>query len=158
VGFGASVIDICERSDWPTERLELELTESALMRDSDTLRRAFALFETHGVALSVDDFGTGFSNLHYLHRFPVKHLKIDRSFVMHLLHDRQLERLSEAIVGLGHAMRLKVVAEGVETEEVAYRLKSLNCDEAQGYFYTRPLAAPELEAWVRARQKTDRPA
>jgi len=149
--FGAQVIEACEKADWPPERLELELTESALMRDSDTLRRAFALFETHGVALSVDDFGTGFSNLHYLHRFPVHTLKIDRSFVLGLLTDRQIERLSEAIVGLGHALRLRVIGEGVETEEVAARLRELHCDEAQGYLFTRPLAAAQMADWMRAR-------
>jgi diguanylate cyclase (GGDEF)-like protein/PAS domain S-box-containing protein len=154
--FGMQVIDICERCGWPPERLELELTESALMRDSDSLRRAFLLFEAHGVSLSVDDFGTGFSNLHYLHRFPVKHLKIDRSFVLNLLEDRQLERLSEAIVGLGHALRLRVIGEGVETEAVAARLRELQCDEAQGYLFTPPLPAAELAAWIRARQ-TDTP-
>jgi diguanylate cyclase (GGDEF)-like protein/PAS domain S-box-containing protein len=146
--FASAVIDICERCDWPTERLELELTESALMRDSEVLRRSFALFETHGVSLSVDDFGTGFSNLHYLHRFPVKHLKIDRSFVLHLLEDQQIERLSEAIVGLGHALRLRVVAEGVENEAAARKLRALGCDEAQGYLYTRPLPAHALEQWA----------
>jgi predicted signal transduction protein with EAL and GGDEF domain len=146
--FASAVIDICERCDWPTERLELELTESALMRDSEVLRRSFALFETHGVSLSVDDFGTGFSNLHYLHRFPVKHLKIDRSFVLHLLEDRQIERLSEAIVGLGHALRLRVVAEGVESEAAARLLRQLGCDEAQGFLYTRPLPAYALEQWA----------
>jgi len=147
--FGAAVIDICEAAEWPTERLELELTESALMRDSEVLKRAFALFETHGVSLSVDDFGTGFSNLHYLHRFPVKHLKIDRSFVLHVMEDKQIERLSEAIVGLGHALRLRVVAEGVETEAVARLLRGLGCDEAQGYLFTRPLPAFALEQWAR---------
>lgn len=150
--FGAEVIEACERADWPPERLELELTESALMRDSDTLKRAFALFETHGVSLSVDDFGTGFSNLHYLHRFPVKHLKIDRSFVLNLLSDPQIERLSEAIVGLGHALRLKVIGEGVETEAAAARLRELKCDEAQGYLFTRPLPAGALVDWMRARR------
>jgi diguanylate cyclase (GGDEF)-like protein/PAS domain S-box-containing protein len=151
--FGTQVIETCERTDWPPERLELELTESALMRDSDSLRRAFALFETHGVSLSVDDFGTGFSNLHYLHRFPVQHLKIDRSFVLNLLRDQTLERLSEAIVSLGHALRLRVIGEGVETEQVAARLRELRCDEAQGYLFTRPLAAGALADWIRARGK-----
>jgi diguanylate cyclase (GGDEF)-like protein/PAS domain S-box-containing protein len=150
--FGAQVIEACERHDWPPERLELELTESALMRDSDTLKRAFALFETHGVSLSVDDFGTGFSNLHYLHRFPIKHLKIDRSFVLSLLTDPTVERLSEAIVGLGHALRLKVIGEGVETEEAAAKLRELKCDEAQGYLFTRPLAAGALVDWMRLRR------
>ena len=147
--FAGAVIDICERCHWPPERLELELTESALMRDSEVLRRSFALFEARGVSLSVDDFGTGFSNLHYLHRFPVKHLKIDRSFVFELLRDQQIERLSEAIVGLGHALHLKVVAEGVETEAAARRLREIGCDEAQGFLYTRPLPAPLLAEWAR---------
>jgi diguanylate cyclase (GGDEF)-like protein/PAS domain S-box-containing protein len=151
--FGMQVIDICERCGWPTERLELELTESALMRDSENLRRAFLLFEVHGVSLSVDDFGTGFSNLHYLHRFPVQHLKIDRSFVLNLLEDQQVERLSEAIVGLGHALRLRVIGEGVETEAAALRLRELGCDEAQGFLYTPPLPADELADWMRARQR-----
>lgn len=148
-GFAAAVVDICERCHWPPQRLELELTESALMRDSEVLRRSFALFESRGISLSVDDFGTGFSNLHYLHRFPVKHLKIDRSFVFELLRDQQIERLSEAIVGLGHALNLKVVAEGVETEAAARRLREIGCDEAQGFLYTRPLPAPLLAEWAR---------
>ena len=147
--FANAVIDICERCSWPPERLELELTESALMRDSEVLRRCFALFEARGVSLSVDDFGTGFSNLHYLHRFPVKHLKIDRSFVLELLRDQQIERLSEAIVGLGHALHLKVVAEGVESEAAARRLREIGCDEAQGFLYTRPLPAQSLTQWAR---------
>ncbi|MCK7595541.1 sensor domain-containing protein [Pseudomarimonas salicorniae] len=147
--FAGMVIDTCERCSLPPERLELELTESALMRDSEALRRSFALFEARGVSLSVDDFGTGFSNLHYLHRFPVKHLKIDRSFVFELLKDIQIERLSEAIVGLGHALHLKVVAEGVETEAAAKRLREIGCDEAQGYLFTRPLPASVLTEWAR---------
>ncbi|MGQ0801872.1 MAG: putative bifunctional diguanylate cyclase/phosphodiesterase [Pseudomarimonas sp.] len=149
--FAASVLDACEAAGWPPARLELELTESALMRDSESLRRAFALFEAHGIGLSVDDFGTGFSNLHYLHRFPVKHLKIDRSFVLELLNDRPLERLSQAIVGLGHALGLRVIAEGVETDEVAQRLRSLDCDEAQGFLFARPMTGEALAAWMRGR-------
>jgi diguanylate cyclase (GGDEF)-like protein/PAS domain S-box-containing protein len=150
--FGAHVIAACAQAGWPPERLELELTESALMRDSDTLRRTFALFEQHGVALSVDDFGTGFSNLQHLHRFPVHALKIDRGFVLGLLDDAPLQRLSQAIVGLGHALRLRVIAEGVETEAVARRLRELQCDEAQGYLYTRPLPPDALLAWAQARE------
>ncbi len=149
--FATGVLAACEAAGWPPSQLELELTESALMRDSEALRRTFALFEARGIGLAVDDFGTGFSNLHYLHRFPVKHLKIDRSFVLELLHDRPLERLSQAIVGLGHALELRVIAEGVENEEVAARLRSLGCDEAQGYHYARPMDGETLAAWMRAR-------
>ena len=150
--FGNMVIEICQKVGWSAERLELELTESALMRDSETLRRTFSLLEAHGVSLSVDDFGTGFSNLHYLHRFPVRHLKIDRSFVFYLFEDPAIERISEAIVGLAHALRLRVVAEGVENEATRNRLRELGCDEAQGFLYSRPLAAREFEAWVRSRK------
>lgn len=149
--FAAGVLEACEAAGWPPERLELELTESALMRDSEALRRTFALFEARGIGLSVDDFGTGFSNLHYLHRFPVKHLKIDRSFVLELLNDRPLERLSQAIVGLGHALDLRVIAEGVETEAVAAHLRTLDCDEAQGFLFARPMDGAALAEWIAAR-------
>jgi len=155
--FANSVLEACEAVGWPPKRLELELTESALMRDSESLRRAFALFEAHGIGLSVDDFGTGFSNLHYLHRFPVKHLKIDRSFVLEMLNDRPLERLAQAIVGLGHALDLRVIAEGVETEEVAERLRRLQCDEAQGFLFARPMSGEALADWMRARQTAEAP-
>jgi EAL domain-containing protein (putative c-di-GMP-specific phosphodiesterase class I) len=151
--FAGSVLDACEAAGWEPARLELELTESALMRDSESLRRAFALFEAHGIGLSVDDFGTGFSNLHYLHRFPVKHLKIDRSFVLELLNDRPLERLSQAIVGLGHALGLRVIAEGVETNAVAQRLRSLDCDEAQGFLFARPMPGDALAEWIKAHER-----
>ncbi|GIX35977.1 MAG: hypothetical protein KatS3mg126_1756 [Lysobacteraceae bacterium] len=147
--FARAVLDICERCHLPPGRLELELTESALMRDSEVLRRSFALFEAHGVSLSVDDFGTGFSNLHYLHRFPVRHIKIDRSFVLGLMKHSQMDRLVEAIIGMGHALGLRVVAEGVETQATAERLRGIGCDEAQGYLYTPPLPPRLFEQWAR---------
>ncbi len=148
-GFAAEALDICRREGWPPQRLELELTESALMRDSDSLRRSFALFEASGIGLSVDDFGTGFSNLHSLHRFPVKHLKIDRSFVHGLIGDRTLERLTQTIIALAHGLELRVVAEGVETAAVAQRLRELGCDEAQGFLYATPMDGAALADWVR---------
>jgi diguanylate cyclase (GGDEF)-like protein/PAS domain S-box-containing protein len=149
--FAERVLAICAKTRWPPTRLVLELTESALMRDTEVLRRNFARFEQHGINLSVDDFGTGFSNLLYLHRFPIQQLKIDRSFVSQMLEDLQVGVLTQAIINLGHAMGLTVVAEGVETEISMRALRNQGCDEVQGYHMTRPLLPGDMEAWIRAR-------
>ena len=152
-GFAERVLETCARTGWPPRRLVLELTESALMRDTDVLRRTFAVFEAHGIQLSVDDFGTGFSNLMYLHRFPVRQLKIDRSFVSQMLTDLQVGVLTQAIISLGHAMGLTVIGEGVEDENTLRVLRNQGCDEAQGYHLARPLAPDALAAWIAARSR-----
>ncbi len=159
-GFAERVIDICRRHNWPPQRLELELTESALIRDTDALRHCFDTFEQHGVPLAVDDFGTGFSNLHYLNRFPVQRLKIDRSFVQGMLHDAGTAEVTQAIVHLGHALGMQVVAEGVETAQEDAMLRRQGCDEIQGYLYSRPLPPRDLAQWLRQGQadSTVRPA
>ncbi len=149
-GFAERVIAACRDSGWPGARLELELTESALMEESEALKRAFALFEAHGIALAVDDFGTGFSNLQYLNRFPVRRLKIDRGFVVGMLSDPNTAEVVQAVIGLGHALGLQVVAEGVETQDIADQLRRRGCDEAQGYLYARPLPPEQLADWLRA--------
>jgi len=149
-GFAEQVIALCERHRWPPQRLELELTESALIRDSDALRQCFDTFERHGVLLAVDDFGTGFSNLHYLNRFPVQRLKIDRSFVQRMLHDAGTAEVTQAIVHLGHALGMQVVAEGVETRQEEALLLRQGCDEIQGYLYSRPLSSRDMAHWLRA--------
>lgn len=148
--FGSQVLEACAREQWPTDRLVLEITESALMRDSEVLRNTFALFKANGITLSIDDFGTGFSNLGYLHRFPLRNLKIDRSFVSRMDSTPNMLELTHAVVSLGHALGLSVVAEGVETENVLQLLRQQGCDEAQGYLFTRPLAAAEMATWLAA--------
>lgn len=153
--FADDVLALCARHHWPTDRLELELTESALMRDTEVLRRAFDLFAANGISLAVDDFGTGFSNLAYLHRFPVRHLKIDRSFVRQMKDGERMRGLTQAVVSLGHALGMAVVAEGVETEGVLQMLRDQGCDQAQGYLFTRPLAPMELETWLRGQAGPD---
>ena len=149
--FAEQVLAICAKTQWPPTRLVLELTESALMRDTEVLRETFASFEGNGIHLSVDDFGTGFSNLMYLHRFPVRKLKIDRSFVSQMLEDLQVGVLTQAIISLAHALGLTVIAEGVEDEMAMRALRNQGCDEVQGYHLTRPLLPADLEAWIRAR-------
>jgi len=148
-GFAERVIDICHAHGWAPQRLELELTESALIRDTEVLRHCFDVLERHGVPLAVDDFGTGFSNLHYLNRFPVGRLKIDRSFVQGMLHDTGTAEVTQAIVHLGHALGMKVVAEGVETEQEEAMLRRQGCDEIQGYLYSRPLTPRDLAQWLK---------
>jgi len=156
-GFAEQVIAICERHRWPPHRLELELTESALIRDSDALRQCFDTFERNGVLLAVDDFGTGFSNLHYLNRFPVQRLKIDRSFVQRMLHDAGTAEVTQAIVHLGHALGMQVVAEGVETRQEEAMLLRQGCDEIQGYLYSRPLPSRDMAQWLRRCDEGDGP-
>ena len=151
-GFAERVLELCQRNGWSPKRLELELTESALIRDTESLRRCFELFEQEGVLLAVVDFGTGFSNLHYLNRFPVQRLKIDRSFVQDMLNDSGTAKVAQAIVQLGHALGMQVVAEGVETLQEEALLREQGCDEIQGYLHSRPLPPRELAAWLRVRQ------
>jgi diguanylate cyclase (GGDEF)-like protein/PAS domain S-box-containing protein len=128
--------------------IEFELTESLLMIDRgrtiDQLRGIKAL----GVSLSIDDFGTGYSSLNYLYRFPIDKLKIDQSFVSDMLSDPKDYAITQAIIGLGHTLGLKVVGEGVETIEQRFALASAGCDELQGYYFSRPIPADDLPGWV----------
>ena len=128
------------------DRLQLEITEGAVMADADgavaTLRQLRGL----GVRLAIDDFGTGYSSLGYLQRFPIDLLKVDRRFVAGLGRDAGDTAIVEAVVGLAHALRLRVVAEGVETVEQAGRLRELGCELGQGYHFGRPAAAEAMAA------------
>jgi diguanylate cyclase len=121
------------------ERLELEITESAIMGDPQRAMRTLRLIKDLGVALTIDDFGTGYSSLAYLRKLPVSNIKIDKSFVKNMEHDRDNAVIVRSIIDLGHNLGLKVVAEGVETVESREMLRAFDCDEAQGYFYSRPI-------------------
>jgi len=124
--------------------LELELTESMLMKDMDgTIHKLNALQEM-GVRLSIDDFGTGYSCLSYLKRLPVNTLKIDQSFVCHLPGNREDATIVNAIIALGKGLGMNVIAEGVETMEQMICLREMGCDELQGYLFSRPVPADEM--------------
>ncbi|MDH5765909.1 MAG: EAL domain-containing protein, partial [Gammaproteobacteria bacterium] len=127
------------------DRLDLEMTESVIMRDTDITIDTLNCLHSMGVELSIDDFGTGYSSLSYLKRFPINRLKIDRSFVSDITTDKNDADMIHSIIALGHCMKLKVLAEGVETKEQLTFLKQYGCDEVQGYYYSRPLPADELE-------------
>lgn len=136
--------------DGSPDLLELEITESILLSDVANARRTIAEIKALGVRLSLDDFGTGYSALAYLKHLPVDTLKIDRAFVRDLPGDRGDAAIVSAVVALGHAMDIEVVAEGVETAEQAMLLRRLGCDALQGFHFSRPLPAERLEAVLRA--------
>lgn len=144
--FINSVASALSHSGLEPYRLELELTESILIHDLDeTLARLQAL-DKLGVGLSIDDFGTGYSSLSYLKRFPVRKLKIDRSFINGLPNDESDLAIARAIIHLGLALHLKVIAEGVETEAQKNCLQALGYHEYQGYLYAAALDCHVLEA------------
>jgi EAL domain-containing protein (putative c-di-GMP-specific phosphodiesterase class I) len=130
------------------QRLELEITESALFRDYqralDNLRRLKAL----GVRIAMDDFGTGFSSLSTLQSFPFDKIKIDKSFVENILHDDRSTVIVRAVLGLGRSLEIPVTAEGVETEEQLQFLRAEACAEVQGYAVGRPAPFETLADWT----------
>jgi EAL domain-containing protein (putative c-di-GMP-specific phosphodiesterase class I) len=126
------------------EGLELEITESLIMADVKHSIATLHAIRAMGVSIAIDDFGTGFSSLSYLAKLPVDTLKIDRSFVIEMNAPEGLALVSTIII-VAHALKLKVVAEGVETEEQARQLRSLNCDEMQGYLFCKPVPAEIFE-------------
>jgi len=128
--------------------LEIELTESTVMANPENVAGVFARLRQLGVGVAVDDFGTGYSSLAYLRRLPIDVLKIDRSFVMDADRNEEDAQIVKTILALGQALKLTVVAEGIETGGQAELLQSLGCDIAQGYFFSRPLPARELEDWL----------
>jgi diguanylate cyclase len=136
-----------ERNGISPARLICEITESAAMDDLETTRRAFERLVHSGVLLSIDDFGTGHSSLAYLRSLPATQLKIDRSFVHDI--DGESGAIVDAVVRLAHALGLRVVAEGVETENQRDRLLALGCDELQGFLFARPMAPDALAQWLR---------
>jgi EAL domain-containing protein (putative c-di-GMP-specific phosphodiesterase class I) len=132
------------------ELLKLEITESLLMRDTDATIEALKALKDFGVGVSVDDFGTGYSSLSYLKRFPIDELKIDRSFVQDLHRDADDAAICAAVLAMARQLDLKVVAEGVEIEEQLEFLRRHNCEQVQGYLFSKPISAKEFAALFHA--------
>ena len=145
-GFSAEVRRLVAANPLSQQGLELEITESVIMKDMeitiDSLREIRAL----GITIAIDDFGTGYSSLSYLSRLPIDTLKIDRSFVTAMTDGPQALALVAIVINMAHTLKLTVVAEGVETEEQAGLLRGLSCDEMQGFLFSKPLPADEFEA------------
>ncbi|MFN4120862.1 EAL domain-containing protein [Acidovorax sp.] len=136
------------RTGMPAHRLELEITESQLMDNAHAAEQQLAALKSLGVLLSIDDFGTGYSSLAYLKRFDIDRLKVDQSFVHDMLSNPADMAITRAIIALGHTLGLKIVAEGVEDLATAQVLSALDCEELQGYHFSRPLPPAVLLSWA----------
>jgi diguanylate cyclase (GGDEF)-like protein len=157
-GFPRLVAGILEETGLPPGQLELEITETAAMRDVELTARVLSALSEMGVRVAIDDFGTGYSSLNYLKRFAIDKLKIDQSFIRHVTADGDDAAIVQAIVELAHKLGLRVIAEGVETDAHLNLLRSYGCDEAQGYLISRPLPLPDLENFIARQRRTALPA
>jgi EAL domain-containing protein (putative c-di-GMP-specific phosphodiesterase class I) len=133
------------------ELLELELTESMVMQNAERAGKVLAAIKQLGVRLAIDDFGVGYSSLTHLKRFPIDTLKVDRSFIRDIPQDPEDKAITEAIIAMGKSLKLTVVAEGVETLEQETFLRDHACDETQGFFFSKPIAADQFAALLRRR-------
>ena len=147
-GLPAIIATVLAETGFPASRLEVEVTESALVGDLTLARSLLDDIKALGVRLALDDFGTGYSSLRHLQLLPFDKLKIDQSFVSAMVADRESAKIVSAVIGLGHSLGLSTVAEGVETEEVAELLRGLGCDIGQGWLFGRPVPAHRVDALV----------
>lgn len=148
-GLVASVLKVLRDTGIDPAFLDLELTESVLMRDIDRVNDCLYSLKAHGIRLCLDDFGTGYSSLAYLRSLPVEVLKVDRAFLRDVPQVESARAIFDAIVTMAHALNLRVIAEGVESEAQYRHLKAAGCDEAQGFLLSVPLPADDLTALLR---------
>jgi EAL domain-containing protein (putative c-di-GMP-specific phosphodiesterase class I) len=144
-GFLEDVRLILHDTGLDPQLLQLEITESVIMGDVQSAAAVLQCLKDMGVQLAVDDFGTGYSSLSYLNQFPLDVLKIDQSFVHGIAHDDDDGIIVGAVIGMGNSLKLKVVAEGVETHAQLAFLKAHDCEEGQGYLFSHPIAADQFE-------------
>jgi diguanylate cyclase (GGDEF)-like protein/PAS domain S-box-containing protein len=145
--------DTVQLTGFPLDRIHIEITESALLEDDETVRTTIGLIKSAGMGLSLDDFGTGFASLTRLHAFPFDKLKIDMSFVRAMEGDSGSRKIVASVIGLGQSLGMTVVAEGVETEEQSAMLRRLGCDVGQGWLYGKPLGAADTGQLLSSRQQ-----
>ena len=148
--FAEEVIEILAQVEVPPQRLIIEVTETALLTDPDHAAVVLAKLSAAGVRISIDDFGRGQTSLGYLSDLPIHELKIDRSFVGDMASNEAHSALVRSIVDLGHNLALRVVGEGVETDDVLARLRECECDIAQGFLLARPMPGEALGRWLEA--------
>jgi len=146
--FAERVIAAVVRHGVPPERLELEITESAVLENQTQATAVLSAIADAGIKLAIDDFGTGYSSLSYLQNLPADVVKIDQSFIRNMLPDPRTEVLVATMIRMSHALGYRVVAEGVETADVVARLRELACDEVQGYLFARPMPRDVFATWM----------
>jgi diguanylate cyclase (GGDEF)-like protein/PAS domain S-box-containing protein len=148
----STLSEIMNHSNLPSSAIIVEITEGILMENTSVVQHKLLELERQGIAVALDDFGTGYSSLSYLKKFDIDYLKIDRAFVQHLETDENDKILCEAIVAMAHKLRIKVIAEGVETIGQKDYLSSIDCDYIQGYLISRPIPADEFEIFYTTNQ------
>ncbi len=148
--FVEQVLSVLDSTGLEPGYLELELTESAIMANSEDTVQKLIRLKGYGIAIAVDDFGTGYSSLSYLKHLPIDTIKVDRSFVRDLVNDSDDAAIVEATIAMAHAMNLQVVAEGVESFEQLEFLGQQSCNQAQGYYFSRPLEAAAFEEYLQS--------
>ncbi|MFK7732610.1 MAG: putative bifunctional diguanylate cyclase/phosphodiesterase [Pseudomonadales bacterium] len=153
-GLQASIIDALSIWGMPPELLTIEVTESAIIDNPDECFRILNKLREHGIRVSIDDFGTGYSSLSYFKKIPADEIKIDQSFIKDLASSAADAEIVAAITGLAHKFNMQVVCEGVEDEASLNVLKSLECDYAQGYYFSKPAALRELKRWLQRTNNT----
>ncbi|MGZ5850139.1 MAG: EAL domain-containing protein, partial [Methyloceanibacter sp.] len=133
---------------FPPQRLELEITEAALLENIDETKATIESLRNLGIRMAIDDFGAGYSGLAYLHQFKVDRIKIDKLFVTDMAVNRDDETIVQAILSFSHALGLKSTAEGIESMDVLTMLRELGCDTGQGYFFCKPKPASEIQRYL----------
>ena len=147
--FVQTVLEALHDAELSPQRLELEITERTILDPSHVTRDILQALRSQGIRIHLDDFGTGYSSLGYLAAFPIDAIKVDRSFVSQMVENPTSATVTEAIIALARSLGLRVVAEGVETQQQSALLKDHGCDECQGYYYSKPIPAKTLVAWYR---------
>jgi EAL domain-containing protein (putative c-di-GMP-specific phosphodiesterase class I) len=142
--FVTDVLEVVRESGVQPEKLKLELTETALVKDIEDAVIKMASLEKHGIKFSLDDFGTGYSSLSYLRYLPLEQLKIDRSFISRIPSNGNDAAIVQAIIAMGHSLGLTIVAEGVETEQQLKFLSNFGCNFYQGFLFSKPVTIEEL--------------
>jgi EAL domain-containing protein (putative c-di-GMP-specific phosphodiesterase class I) len=152
------VLGVLDETGLDPRTLELELTETVLMKHIDVTAAVLQTLREHGVRVSIDDFGTGYSSLSYLHRFPIDSLKIDQSFVSQISVETGGSAIVTAIISMARSLKLRIVAEGVETAAQLAFLQALACDEAQGFYFSRAVEPAQFLEFLEGRVSQSRGA
>lgn len=145
-----TVLELLAEHNLPSNKLMLEVTESAVIQKQDAAIRTLKKLSTSGILLAIDDFGTGYSSLQYVKDLPVNELKIDKSFIFAMQKEEQSKSIVQAIISLAQALKFDVVAEGIEDAEVAAELRELGCSYGQGYHYARPMPVEAVSDWLKS--------